>query len=262
MINLTQTFMGEFLARPQNDIIGQVCLFTYDYVPVGWVEADGRFLSAKDYPELYQLIGNTFGGNEDMFNVPNIKNATMDQGAYYVCVKGVNKNNIEQYKGTLSEIVLFIDQTVPDDFFTLADGRTLKVADNKELYSIFGNSYGGNWIQFNLPNLINENPMIHVSYYVCTEGVFPEEDYSEIKNTLYVGAIHLYDRNAHSLDSTGLADGRTLDVKENNTLFALYGYRFGGDGSTTFALPNLENRTPDKGFLYIVQLVGQFPPRV
>jgi microcystin-dependent protein len=38
------------------------------------------------------------------------------------------------------------------------------------------------------------------------------------------------------------ADGRQLLIDENNALFALLGTTFGGDGSTTFALPDLRGR--------------------
>ena len=40
-----------------------------------------------------------------------------------------------------------------------------------------------------------------------------------------------------------LASGQTLSINQNQALFALLGTQFGGDGSTTFALPNLNGRT-------------------
>ena len=39
-----------------------------------------------------------------------------------------------------------------------------------------------------------------------------------------------------------LAGGQTLSINQNQALFALLGVQFGGDGSTTFALPNLNGR--------------------
>lgn len=39
-------------------------------------------------------------------------------------------------------------------------------------------------------------------------------------------------------------DGRTLTVSQNAALFSLLGNRYGGDGRTTFALPDLRGRTP------------------
>ena len=39
-------------------------------------------------------------------------------------------------------------------------------------------------------------------------------------------------------------DGQTLDISENEPLFAILGTTYGGDGQTTFCLPDLRGRTP------------------
>lgn len=39
------------------------------------------------------------------------------------------------------------------------------------------------------------------------------------------------------------ADGRLLPISENTALFSLLGTMYGGDGRTTFALPDLRGRT-------------------
>lgn len=39
-------------------------------------------------------------------------------------------------------------------------------------------------------------------------------------------------------------NGQILGINQNQALFALLGTQFGGDGSTTFALPDLRSRTP------------------
>ncbi len=41
-----------------------------------------------------------------------------------------------------------------------------------------------------------------------------------------------------------LCDGQTLPVNQNQALFSLLGTTFGGDGQTTFALPDFRGRTP------------------
>jgi microcystin-dependent protein len=40
------------------------------------------------------------------------------------------------------------------------------------------------------------------------------------------------------------ADGRTLAIADNDTLFNLIGTTYGGDGETTFVLPDLRGRLP------------------
>lgn len=39
-------------------------------------------------------------------------------------------------------------------------------------------------------------------------------------------------------------DGQLLSIAQNQALFALIGTRFGGNGTTTFALPDLRGRSP------------------
>ena len=55
-----------------------------------------------------------------------------------------------------------------------------------------------------------------------------------------------------------IANGQTLSVSSNQALFALYGTTYGGNGATTFQLPNLTSVTPN-GMTYYVCSVGVFP---
>ena len=41
-----------------------------------------------------------------------------------------------------------------------------------------------------------------------------------------------------------LCDGQTLPISQNQSLYSLVGTTYGGDGRTTFALPDLRGRTP------------------
>ncbi len=41
-----------------------------------------------------------------------------------------------------------------------------------------------------------------------------------------------------------LCDGQLLSIAQNDALFALLGTTYGGDGISTFALPNFQGRTP------------------
>jgi microcystin-dependent protein len=54
------------------------------------------------------------------------------------------------------------------------------------------------------------------------------------------------------------AAGQLLAISSNTALFSLFGTNFGGDGVTTFALPNLTSVTPN-GLTYMVCTQGAFP---
>ena len=56
------------------------------------------------------------------------------------------------------------------------------------------------------------------------------------------------------------ANGELLPIHKHTALFALLGTTYGGDGKTTFALPNLRSVTPNH-MTYSVCDRGAFPRR-
>ncbi|PYQ35733.1 MAG: phage tail protein [Acidobacteria bacterium] len=59
----------------------------------------------------------------------------------------------------------------------------------------------------------------------------------------YVGEIRMF---AGNFAPAGwmFCDGQLLPISENQTLFNLIGTTYGGDGQSTFALPDLQSRVP------------------
>lgn len=54
----------------------------------------------------------------------------------------------------------------------------------------------------------------------------------------FIGEIRIFANNFYPMGWLP-CDGRMLDTRQNAALFALLGLTYGGNGSTTFALPNL-----------------------
>jgi microcystin-dependent protein len=77
----------------------------------------------------------------------------------------------------------------------------------------------------------------------------------------YVGEIRIF---AGNFAPTGwmFCDGSLLSISENETLFQLIGTTYGGDGQSTFALPDLRSRIPihqgngTQGNTYIIGQTG------
>src|SRR5919202_6527206 len=59
----------------------------------------------------------------------------------------------------------------------------------------------------------------------------------------YVGEIRMFGGN-FAPAGWAFCDGSLLPISENETLFQLIGTTFGGDGESTFALPDLRGRVP------------------
>jgi microcystin-dependent protein len=62
-------------------------------------------------------------------------------------------------------------------------------------------------------------------------------------STPYVGEIRLFGGNYAPL-GWAFCNGALLSIPSNDVLFALIGTTYGGDGTTTFALPDLRGRLP------------------
>ncbi|WP_021170187.1 Phage Tail Collar Domain protein [Sporomusa ovata DSM 2662] len=56
-------------------------------------------------------------------------------------------------------------------------------------------------------------------------------------------------------------EGQVLQIVQNQALFALLGNIYGGDGRTTFAIPNLKGSEPNPATKYYIATQGIFPQR-
>lgn len=59
----------------------------------------------------------------------------------------------------------------------------------------------------------------------------------------FVGEIRMFAGN-FAPNGWALCNGQVLPISQNTALFALLGTQFGGNGTTTFALPNLQATVP------------------
>ena len=59
----------------------------------------------------------------------------------------------------------------------------------------------------------------------------------------FLGEIRMFGGN-FAPKGWALCQGQLLPISQNSALYSLIGTTFGGDGSTTFALPNLQGRLP------------------
>jgi microcystin-dependent protein len=62
-------------------------------------------------------------------------------------------------------------------------------------------------------------------------------------STPYLGEVRMAGFNFAPV-GWALCNGQLLSIAQNTALFALLGTTYGGDGQSTFALPNLEGRIP------------------
>lgn len=72
----------------------------------------------------------------------------------------------------------------------------------------------------------------------------------------FIGEIRMFGGNFAPVDWS-FCDGSIIQISQNDTLFSLIGTTYGGDGSTTFQLPDLRGRVPvHQGPNYPMGLMG------
>jgi microcystin-dependent protein len=191
--------------------------------------------------------------------------------------------NTPQTGGTefLGQIANFAGNFVPDGW-AAANGNLLLISQNQALFNVIGTKYGGDGVTtFALPNLQgtvavgadsahpvgttfgqqstivntaqlppggepvnNDQPSLSLSYLIAVQGIFPNNGGGGgfTAGGALLGQIVEF---AGDVAPTGwdFANGQLLEIDQNLSLFDVIGTTYGGDGITTFALPDFDGRT-------------------
>lgn len=92
------------------------------------------------------------------------------------------------------------------------------------------------------PDLSSQSGTVGVKFLISLFGIWPGSLNAFTGVTL--GEIRMLASNIVAPQGWASCDGQLLPISGNQTLFDLLGTTYGGDGQTTFALPNLNNRAP------------------
>jgi len=104
---------------------------------------------------------------------------------------------------------------------------------------------GNNWVNMQPAiqhfsfNVDNRQPYLALNYCIALVGIFPARNDAEP----FVSQIQLFPFN-FAPNGWAMCNGQFLAIAQNTALFSLLGTQFGGNGTTNFALPNLQSRVP------------------
>ena len=93
-----------------------------------------------------------------------------------------------------------------------------------------------------------------------TVAAAPSAIAQPMDETSYVGTIFLTGTDFCPW-GTAPAVGQQLEAAQFPALFSLLTNTFGGNGQTTFNLPDLRNKAPVDGMQYCIVIDGIYPPR-
>ncbi|RFS16201.1 phage tail protein [Emticicia sp. C21] len=101
---------------------------------------------------------------------------------------------------------------------------------------------GYNWVNtYPKPadNLDNRQPYLTLNFSIALQGIYPSQNGYEP----FLGEISIYGFN-FAPTGWALCNGQLLATAQNDALFTLLGTTYGGNGTSTFALPDLRGRVP------------------
>ena len=227
--------------------IGQIVLLPFNFAPAEWSFCDGRLLSIFENEYLFTILGTTFGGDgENTFGLPDLRAVAPKECNYCIALAGYAG---QQFHGAVGE-TLILATAVSSRNLAECVGQSLPTAQYRMLEAFMGTRFGGDGKNnFNLPDLRSIAPA-KCRYAMAVQGIDPNAPGDDT----FVGELVLlpYELKPGILR---LCDGSLLQIAQNTALFSLLGTRFGGDGKTTFALPDLRAAAPSK-FNYYIRLQG------
>jgi microcystin-dependent protein len=183
--------------------LGVVSAFAGNFAPGDELFCDGQLLQISQFSALFQLIGTTYGGD------------------------GATTFALPDLQGR--------------DIVGAGPGFTL----GEQVGAANGTLTNANSPLGSDAPVANQQPGLVMNYYIALQGIFPSEGETgnSSQQTPYLGQIVACAENIIDPEGWALCDGQLLPIAQNEALFSVLGDTYGGDGVTTFALPDLQGRT-------------------
>lgn len=240
----------------EDPFVGQIALFAFSFAPRGWMPCQGQMLQVSQNTALFSVIGKYYGGDGNTtFALPDLRDMTPRGLQYCIALQGVYPGNAGGALASVGEMALLPYSFAPQGWAN-CNGQLLPVADFEALFGVLGKRYGGDGVEtFGVPNLITapprNSPMPGGSiFFISQFGVM------ESPGAL-LGSVQSFPLDA-APGGWVACDGQTLPIAHYSPLYSLLGTTFGGDGKTTFGLPDLRDYSPGS-VLYCICARARFP---
>ena len=166
--------------------IGTIQTFAFNRIPEGWMACDGRVLHINDFRELYDVIGNTFGGDgKTQFVLPDLRgrfvrgwnsNANLDPkrkfGSYQddAIQEHKHKLNMDSSStgtdGSHTHILKYEDRITVYDAWGESTANRKTITDSSYTYSFVHNCEA----ILSSGNHCHSLPTIHIADVTALEG--------------------------------------------------------------------------------------------
>jgi microcystin-dependent protein len=232
---------------------------------------DGSLLPISENEMLFQLIGTTYGGDgQETFALPDLRGrVAMHQGNGYIIGEsgGMETVSLTQNQIPAHQHGLMFNDGKGESV-SPASGFPARNSLGAEQYGAIDNGITADAgaVQANGSGVPHENrqPYLAVNYIISLYGIFPvpsmpvngggeeylflQQDgivtqYDNFGNEPFMAEILIFAFNFVPRNWAA-CNGQLLSINQNQPLFSLLGTTYGGNGQTTFALPDLRGRVP------------------
>ena len=215
-------------------MMGEITLYAFEFAPRGWANANGQIMPIAQNQALFSLLGTSYGGNgQTTFALPNLRGRTpigigTANGLPSTSLGepvGATTATLTQIPGWLGTAVTLETRGVDTSARTPGSVTVPHVTKSTVV--------GGSGTPFDL-----RPPSLGMNYSMALQGVYGN------RADCLIGEIMAYAGTYINGNNWALANGQTMPIAQNTALFSILGTTYGGDGQTTFALPNLISRLP------------------
>ena len=205
IIDINGVFASSTGSDTNSPFVGEVVPFAGANVPSGWALCNGQLLSVNQNGGLFSILGFAYGGNDTTtFALPDLSGRDI-VGASFL-------DQVGQQFGQASVSLSNSQAPVPPATSAAA-------------------------------SFDNQQPSLVLNYIIALDGVYPSRSGpGNVSNEVYIGEIVAF-AGAFVPGGWALCNGQLLSIAQNEGLFSEIDFTYGGNGTTTFALPNLDDRT-------------------
>lgn len=232
--------------------LGELRLFAFNFAPHGWASCDGQILAISQNQALFAILGTTYGGNgQTTFALPDLRDRTPrhvgsgtwlgqsgGEAAHTLSVVEIpqHAHALQARSGTAVDSVPGGKAIAagPREAFARRGGASTNMAAGRVVPT------GGHQ-----PHE-NRQPFACLQYAIAMQGVFPSQSGGGggMDSPLpFIGEVRMFAGN-FAPNGWAFCDGQLMSISQNTALFSLVGTYYGGNGMTTFALPDLRARIP------------------
>lgn len=207
--------------------LGEVMMHAFPFAPKDWTLTNGQLLPTDQNTTLFSLLGTSYGGNgSTTFALPDLRGRS-PRGA--ASTPGSVAGSPSTYLASIPG-----QRGTQLDLTSMGVLTSTRLSNSLAVQTLTRTALTGGSGQ----PVSTRPPSLGIQFSIALTGYFGERPCMVGEVMLHAGTSLPSPQNMEP------ADGRILPIQNHTALYSILGTTYGGNGSTTFAVPNLNGRIP------------------